>query len=117
MITGYVFSAPPADAGTAPPRFAYLTDCKRLPPATIEAVRGAEIVVISALWETWTHPNHMNLEEALELAESIGAKMTYLTHLTHFMGKHETINAKLPPGVQLAYDGLSLELGDNRPAV
>ena len=56
------------------------------------------------------HISHFTLEEALELAAEIGAKKTYLTHISHRLGAHDEVSEQLPAGVFLAYDGLELEL-------
>ena len=54
------------------------------------------------------HYSHYSLPEALEVAQSIGAKRTYFTHLSHLMGMHELAVASLPEGIRLAHDGLTL---------
>jgi phosphoribosyl 1,2-cyclic phosphate phosphodiesterase len=55
------------------------------------------------------HPTHLTIAEAIEVARDVGAKQTWLTHLTH-LTLHAEREASLPPGVRLAYDGLQLEL-------
>tara|TARA_B100001964_G_scaffold176357_1_gene194266 strand:+ start:1918 stop:2700 length:783 start_codon:yes stop_codon:yes gene_type:complete len=87
-------------------KLAYLTDAKAVPDEVIEAVHGVEVAVLDALRpkEHWTH---MNTGEALEAAEKIGAKQTYLTHLTHYYD-HDIDQAELPEGVRLAWDGLKV---------
>lgn len=89
-------------------RFAYYTDCKRVPREAVELARTADVVVLDGL-RPEPHPSHMNIEEALAAAKEIGAPRSYLTHITH-LTDHAEWNAKMPPGVEFAYDGLRLQL-------
>jgi phosphoribosyl 1,2-cyclic phosphate phosphodiesterase len=88
---------------------AYITDAKQLPPRTFQAVRGARVLVLNALWFGDPHPTHLNVEEAVEVAARVGAERTYLTHLTHRV-RHDELVRRLPPGVEPAYDGLVVEV-------
>jgi phosphoribosyl 1,2-cyclic phosphate phosphodiesterase len=87
-------------------RFVYYTDCKRLPREAVELARGADVVVLDGLRDA-PHPSHMSIGEAIAAAAEIGAKQTWLTHLTH-LNDHATTDAAMPTGVRLAYDGLRL---------
>ena len=87
----------------------YVTDAKRLPGAAREILRGVQVLVLNALWLGSPHPTHFNVEEAVEVAEEIGAERTYLTHLTHKVGYAELI-AWLPEGIRPAFDGLVVEV-------
>lgn len=89
-------------------KFAYYTDNKRLTAEAVALARGADAVVLDGL-RPLPHPTHMSIPEALEVAHEIGAKVTWLTHLTH-LSDHAETEAAMPPGVRLAYDGLRLKL-------
>lgn len=101
----------PTDAfGFRVGRLGYVTDAKRLPAAAREILGGVDVLVLNALWWGSPHPTHFNIEEALEAALDIGARHTFLTHLTHKVGYRE-LAASLPTGVAPAYDGLTVEIG------
>ena len=89
----------------------YITDAKELPPSTKERARGSEVLVLNALRHE-PHAAHLNLKEALDLARELGARRTFLTHISHLLGLHADVQRTLPEGVELAYDGLSVELPD-----
>ncbi|MDH5589935.1 MAG: MBL fold metallo-hydrolase, partial [Gemmatimonadota bacterium] len=86
----------------------YITDGKVLPEETLEALEGVEVLVLNALWFGRPHPSHFNVEEAVEAARRVGARRTFLTHLTHRV-THEELLRRLPSGVEPAHDGLTVE--------
>ncbi|HEY0351374.1 MAG TPA: MBL fold metallo-hydrolase, partial [Gemmatimonadales bacterium] len=87
---------------------AYITDVKSIPPAERERLHGLDVLVLNALW--WRpHPTHLSIAEAVETARALGARRTYLTHLTHETG-HADLETQLPAGVFPAYDGLTVEV-------
>jgi phosphoribosyl 1,2-cyclic phosphate phosphodiesterase len=87
---------------------AYVTDVKAIPEAERRQMQGLDVLVLNALW--WRpHPTHLSISEAIETARSLGARRTYLTHLTHETG-HAELAAQLPDGVFPAYDGLTVEV-------
>jgi phosphoribosyl 1,2-cyclic phosphate phosphodiesterase len=89
---------------------AYLTDVKRVPPAARALLRGVRLLVLNALW--WReHPTHLSIEEAIEVAQDIGAERTLLTHLTHETG-HAELLERLPKGIEPGYDGQCIEMDD-----
>ncbi len=87
----------------------YITDAKLLPARTEAALVGVRVLVLNALWWGHPHPTHFSVEEACAAAERVGAERTYLTHLSHRAG-HAELEARLPPGVFAAYDGLEVEV-------
>lgn len=91
-------------------RFTYITDANYIPPEQKEKIRGSEVLVLNAL-RYEDHISHFSLPQALALADELGAKEAYFTHISHQLGRHGEVSAKLPSGRFLAYDGLSLEIG------
>lgn len=102
-VLGLVFT----EAGSGK-RFVYYTDCSDVPPEARRMAAGADVVVLDGLRPD-PHPTHMHIGKALSVADELKADQTYLTHLT-FMVDHDTVQAELPTGVFLAYDGLRLLL-------
>lgn len=90
--------------------FAYLTDCKSVPPEVEEAVAGVRHLAIDAL-RARPHPTHLSIGEALEVIERVKPGAAWLTHLCH-EHLHADLEKSLPEGVRVAYDGLALELGE-----
>ncbi|MCO5936315.1 MBL fold metallo-hydrolase [Mucilaginibacter sp. RB4R14] len=89
--------------------FTYITDAKTLSEVEKDKIRGSKILVINALQKE-KHISHFTLDEAIAFARDIGAKQTYLTHISHRLGKHADVSIELPAGIYLAYDGLKLEI-------
>lgn len=89
--------------------FSYITDAKTIPEHEKEKVKGSKILVLNALRKE-THLSHFTLDEAIALALDLKAESTYFTHLSHQMGRHQEVEAELPPGIHIAYDGLQLEI-------
>ncbi|MDB5008380.1 MAG: phnP [Mucilaginibacter sp.] len=89
--------------------FTYITDAKTVSETEKEKIKGSKILVVNAL-QKQTHISHFTLDEAITFAEEIGAEKTYFTHISHRLGKHEDISGQLPGNIDLAYDGLQLEI-------
>lgn len=92
---------------------AYLTDCSGIPDESWALLGGLDLLVIGALRER-PHPTHFSLPEAIDVARRVGAQRTLFTHMCHDLGHAET-NARLPEGMALAYDGLSVTLPGTSP--
>ncbi|HZF73080.1 MAG TPA: MBL fold metallo-hydrolase, partial [Gemmatimonadaceae bacterium] len=86
----------------------YITDAKEVPDEVVAAFHGVDVLVLNALFRT-QHPTHLSVSEAVSAARKIGARQTWLTHLTHRTG-HAELEADLPPGIAPAFDGLTVEI-------
>lgn len=87
--------------------FAYITDTNGIPPASMKLLEGVDTLALDGLRVAPGHSTHFTIGEAVEVAQRIGARITYLIHLTHEVD-HESVDAVLPDGVRLAWDGLEL---------
>jgi phosphoribosyl 1,2-cyclic phosphate phosphodiesterase len=96
-ITGYRFG-----------RLGYITDASSLPEYTMERLHNLDVLVINAL-RFKPHPLHLTVDQALALVRELSPRQAYFVHITHDL-EHATINRRLPPYAQLAYDGQVIEL-------
>jgi phosphoribosyl 1,2-cyclic phosphate phosphodiesterase len=87
--------------------FAYLTDCNRVADESWPLLESLDTLVIDALRDK-AHTTHFTVAEALEVVDRLRPRRAYFTHMTHDLG-HAATNARLPAGVELAYDGLVLD--------
>ena len=90
--------------------FTYITDAKTVSDVEKAKIKGSKVLVINALQQE-KHISHFTLEEAVAFAQEIGAEKTYFTHISHRLGTHQKISEIVPAGVELAYDGLCINLG------
>jgi phosphoribosyl 1,2-cyclic phosphate phosphodiesterase len=87
--------------------FAYLTDCSGIPEPSIDLLQGLDLLILDGL--RWTeHQFHFNITGAIAAAQQLTVHRTILTHLTHQIAYSE--GDKLPPGFELAYDGMEFDL-------
>lgn len=89
--------------------FAYLTDVRSIEDPEIHKLQGLHTLVVNALHHT-EHYSHLNLEGALDLIQRLRPQRSFLTHMSHRMGKYVDINKTLPSGVELGYDGLKFSV-------
>ncbi len=90
-------------------RLGVIVDGKEIPLEARRVLSGVEVLVVNALWWGRPHPTHFNVEEAVAAARSVGARRTYLTHLTHRL-EYGDLLSRLPGGVMPAFDGLAVEI-------
>ena len=86
--------------------FAYISDIQRYDDSIFDALAGVETLVLSSLRMEKSRV-HFSFDEAVAFAERVGAKKTWLTHLSHYVD-HEAACRALPPHVQPSYDGLEV---------
>jgi phosphoribosyl 1,2-cyclic phosphate phosphodiesterase len=100
-------------------RAAYLTDFCRLPDSSVPLLEDLDDLILDALRDV-PHPMHQTVEQALALIERLKPKCAWFTHIAHDL-PHEATNERLRklgyPHVQLAYDGLTLEVASESQAV
>jgi phosphoribosyl 1,2-cyclic phosphate phosphodiesterase len=89
--------------------FAYITDTNGIPEESMRLLEGVDTLALDGLRPYPQHPTHFTIEEAVAAALQIGARQTFLIHLTHDVD-HDQQEATLPPSIRLAYDGLRLSL-------
>lgn len=88
---------------------AYLTDFEAIEDSEVEKLAGVECLVVNAL--RWTeHSSHFSVGEALALIRRVAPNQAFLTHMSHGIGLYAEAQARLPEGVQFAYDGLTVEI-------
>lgn len=83
---------------------AYITDAKEIPPTSLELLHDLDILVLNGLRER-SHPTHLSFSEAVEVVQAVCPRRAYLVHLSHETS-HADAQALLPPGVDVAWDGL-----------
>ncbi len=86
----------------------YVPDCSDLPKEALDRFRGVDLMILNALRDT-PHPSHLTLERSLRLLRDIAAPRSFLTHMGCALDYYH-LNPLLPPGIEMAWDGLHLPL-------
>ena len=89
--------------------FCYITDANFIEETEKEKMKGLKVLIINALRKE-KHISHFNLEEAIQLINELKPEKAYITHISHLMGKHETVSKELPKNIHLSHDGLTITL-------
>jgi phosphoribosyl 1,2-cyclic phosphate phosphodiesterase len=105
-----VFHGPMKILGYRFGRAAYITDASSIPADSLARLGDLDVLIINAL-RYEPHPTHLSVGESVALARNLGAKKTHFTHICHRL-MHAEASRSLPPGVDFAYDGLTLEVPD-----
>lgn len=86
----------------------YATDVSGIPPRSMEHLRNLDVLVIGTL-RYFPHPTHFTLAQTLDAIAELRPARAFMVHMNHHLD-HATVNMFLPPGVALAYDGLTLDI-------
>ncbi len=89
--------------------FAYITDTNYIPGSVLAELLNCKVIVLNALRKK-KHLSHYNLEEAVNVLKFLRPEKAYITHISHLMGFHREVNKELPDFIELAYDGLEVEI-------
>lgn len=89
-------------------RFAFITDVTVIPDATLDLLEDLDVLALDCL-RPRPHSTHLHYERAVEYARRIGARRTFMIHMTHDFD-HDELEAMLPEGMRAAYDGLTVEI-------
>ena len=91
-------------------KLAYITDMKTIDAGELKYLRGVETLVVNALRFEKEHHSHQLVADAIKFSHRIGARRTFLIHVTHQIGFHEVANRRLPENFQIPYDGMAIEV-------
>jgi phosphoribosyl 1,2-cyclic phosphate phosphodiesterase len=89
--------------------FTYITDANYISEESLALVAGTDTLILNALQKE-PHISHFNLAEAVAMAQKIGARKTYFTHISHRLGLHSKVESELPEGISLGYDNQVITL-------
>lgn len=82
----------------------YITDMKTIPEGEISLLKGIKLLIINGL-RFKEHPTHQTVDDAVAFSRLLGSPETYIVHMSHDVGLHHEVEASLPEGIHLAYDG------------
>jgi len=89
--------------------FSYITDANYISDVEKEKLKNSKVLVLNALRRE-AHISHFTLEEAIELVKELKPEKAYFTHISHQLGLHSDVLKELPSTIEIAYDGLKINL-------
>ncbi|MDQ3048781.1 MAG: MBL fold metallo-hydrolase, partial [Bacteroidota bacterium] len=89
--------------------FTYITDANHISEEEKDKIRGTKILVLNALRRE-SHISHFTFDEATALVNELKPEKAYFTHISHQLGLHKEVSAELPSYIELAFDGLKINL-------
>jgi len=90
-------------------KFTYITDANHIDEPEKDKIRGSEVLVLNALRKQ-KHISHFTIGEAIDMVQESKIPTAFFTHISHQLGLHAVIEAELPTGMHLAWDGLQIQL-------
>ncbi|MCF0198827.1 MAG: MBL fold metallo-hydrolase [Bacteroidaceae bacterium] len=88
---------------------AFITDMKTIPETELNYLHGVEVLIVNGL-RSKPHNTHQSIQEAIDFSRKVGASRTYIIHMSHEAGLHEELEAQMPDGIYIAYDGLEIDI-------
>jgi len=89
--------------------FTYITDANFISEVEKEKIKGSKVIVVNTLRKE-AHISHFTFQQAIDLMQELKPEKAYFTHISHQLGLHEQVQKELPSFIELAYDGLKIEL-------
>lgn len=89
--------------------FTYITDANFISEQEKQKIKGSKIIVVNALRKE-DHLSHFTMNQAIDLMKEFNPEKAYFTHISHQLGLHDTVSKELPNFIELAYDGLQIEI-------
>lgn len=103
-----VLHGPESILGWRVGNFAFITDVTVIPDSTLALLQGLDVLALDCL-RPRPHSTHLSFDQSVEYAKRIGAKRTFMIHMTHDL-EHSEMERALPAGMAPAYDGLTVEI-------
>ena len=89
--------------------FTYITDANYISEEEKEKIKGSKIIVVNALRRE-EHVSHFTFQQAIDLMQELKPEKAYFTHISHQLGLHDEVSKELPSFIELASDGLEIEI-------
>jgi phosphoribosyl 1,2-cyclic phosphate phosphodiesterase len=89
--------------------FSYITDANFISEEEKQKIKGSKIIVVNALRKE-EHISHYTFNQAIDLINELKPEKAYFTHISHQLGLHNEVSKELPSFIELAYDGLVIEI-------
>jgi phosphoribosyl 1,2-cyclic phosphate phosphodiesterase len=89
--------------------FSYITDANYISDLEKEKIKNSKILVLNALRRE-PHISHFTLDQAIELVNELKPEKAYFTHISHQLGLHTDVEKELPENIELAFDGLKINI-------